>query len=195
MTVADRATSAPDAPPDDVDAGAIESAPAAVLVHGCATTEGPGASGGQLVVHPTREQYLDLLRHLLDDGYDQCLDVFGVDYLLHPGRTLPDGIAAERFEVVLLLINHRDRTRLRVRVQVPEGDPTLPSLFSLWPGTEAPERETYDMFGVTFTDHPDLSRILMPEDWVGHPLRKDYDVGAIPIQFSEGHTAPPGSQA
>jgi len=79
---------------------------------------------------------------------------------------------------------------------VPESDPTLPSLFSLWPGTEAPERETYDMFGIGFTGHPDLTRILMPEDWVGHPLRKDYDVGAIPIQFSEGHTAPPpGGQA
>ena len=134
MTVADPATSVPDAPPDDVDAGADESAPTAVLVHGCATSD----SGGQLVVHPTREQYVDLLRHLLDDGYVQCLDVFGVDYLLHPGRTtLADGIAPERFEVVLLLMNHNDRTRLRVRVQVPEDDPTLPSLFTLWPGTEA----------------------------------------------------------
>jgi NADH-quinone oxidoreductase subunit C len=192
VTVADPVASAPDAPTHDVDAGADESAPAAVLVHGCATCDG----GGQLVVHPTREQYLDLLRRLLDDGYVQCLDVFGVDYLLHPRRTtLPDGITPERFEVVLLLINHSDRTRLRVRVQVPEDDPTLPSLFTLWPGTEAPERETYDMFGIEFTDHPDLTRILMPEDWVGHPLRKDYDVGAIPVQFSEGHTAPPGGSA
>ena len=176
MTVADPATSAPDAP-----AGA--DAAANVLVHGCVTSESPRAGGGQLVVHPTREQYLDLLRHLLDDGYVQCLDVFGVDYLLHPGRTLPAGITPERFEVVLLLINHRERTRLRVRVQVPESDPTLPSLFSLWPGTEACERETYDLFGIAFTDHPDLTRILMPEDWVGHPLRKDEAVGRIPVQF------------
>ena len=195
MTVADPATSVPDAPSaEDVDtAGGVADPP--VTIHGCPTSGSLGASGGQLVVHPTRDQYLDLLRHLLDDGYDQCLDVFGVDYLLHPGRTLPEGIIPERFEVVLLLINHRGRTRLRVRVQVPESDPTLPSLFSLWPGTEAPERETYDMFGIGFTGHPDLTRILMPEDWVGHPLRKDYDVGAIPIQFSEGHTAPPGGQA
>jgi NADH-quinone oxidoreductase subunit C len=187
VTVADPAASAPDAPAsEDVDAAPEETGP--TLLHGCRTSQ----SQGQLVVHPTREEYLDLLRHLLDDGYDQCLDVFGVDYLLHPGRTtLPDGVVPERFEVVLLLINHGERTRLRVRVQVPEDDPTLPSLFTLWPGTEAPERETYDMFGIRFTDHPDLTRILMPEDWVGHPLRKDYSVGAIPVQFSEDHTAPP----
>jgi NADH-quinone oxidoreductase subunit C len=195
VTVADPAASAPDAPPAaEVDAaagaGPDETGPA--LLHGCATSE----AQGQRVVHPNREQYLDLLRHLLDDGYDQCLDVFGVDYLVHPGRsTLPDGVAPERFEVVLLLINHGERTRLRVRVQVPEDDPTLPSLFTLWPGTEAPERETFDMFGIEFTGHPDLTRILMPEDWVGHPLRKDYSVGAIPVQFSEDHTAPPPAGA
>jgi NADH-quinone oxidoreductase subunit C len=177
-------TGAPDASPDPSDA----TPPEPPTLHGCAVAD----SLGQAVVHPTREQYLPLLRALLDDGYDQCLDVFGVDYLSHPGRRLPDGIASERFEVVLLLINHRERTRLRVRVQVPEADPVLASLFELWPGTEAPERETYDMFGIEFSGHPDLTRILMPEDWVGHPLRKDYDVGAIPVQFSPGHNAPPG---
>jgi NADH-quinone oxidoreductase subunit C len=179
-------TDAPDGSPEPSDAAP----PEPPTLYGCAVTR----VGGQTVVHPTREQYLGLLRQLLDDGYDQCLDVFGVDYLTHPGRSLPDGIAPERFEVVLLLINHRDRTRLRVRVQVPADDAVLPSVFELWPGTEAPERETYDMFGIAFSDHPDLTRILMPEDWVGHPLRKDYDVGAIPVQFSAGHTAPPGGR-
>ena len=72
-----------------------------------------------------------------------------------------------------------------MRVQVPADDPTLPTLFDLHPGTEAMEREAYDMFGIAFTDHPDLTRILMPEDWEGHPLRKDYEVGAIPVQFKE----------
>ncbi len=68
-------------------------------------------------------------------------------------------------------------------------DPVLPSLFDLWPGTEAMEREAFDMFGIRFDGHPDLTRILMPEDWIGHPLRKDYDVGAIPVQFkgARGH--------
>jgi NADH-quinone oxidoreductase subunit C len=68
-------------------------------------------------------------------------------------------------------------------VQVPEDDPVVPSLFSVHAGTEALEREVFDMFGITFTDHPDLTRILMPEDWIGHPLRKDYDSGRIPVQF------------
>ena len=62
-----------------------------------------------------------------------------------------------------------------MRVQVPADDPHVPTLFDLYPGTEAMEREVYDMFGIAFTDHPDLTRILMPEDWDGHPLRKDYD--------------------
>ncbi len=65
-------------------------------------------------------------------------------------------------------------------MQVPAGDATLPTLFDLHPGTEAMEREVFDMFGIAFDDHPDLTRILMPEDWEGHPLRKDYDVGAHP---------------
>ena len=72
-----------------------------------------------------------------------------------------------------------------MRVQVPADDPTLPTLFDVHPGTEAMEREAFDMFGIVFTDHPDLTRILMPEDWEGHPLRKDYEVGAIPVQFKE----------
>jgi len=72
---------------------------------------------------------------------------------------------------------------VRVRVQVPADEPWAPSLFELHPGTEAMEREAYDMFGIVFRGHPDLSRILMPDDWEGHPLRKDYGVGRIPVQF------------
>jgi NADH-quinone oxidoreductase subunit C len=66
---------------------------------------------------------------------------------------------------------------------VPADDPTVPSLFDLFPGTEAMEREAWDLFGVSFEGHPDHSRILLPEDWVGHPLRKDEGIGAIPVQF------------
>jgi NADH-quinone oxidoreductase subunit C len=142
----------------------------------------------QDVLHPSREQLLDVVRALHDDGYLMCLDVTAVDYLTHPGRELPDGIHPERFEVVVTLISHRDRARLRLRVQVPADDPTCPSLFGVHPGTEALEREVYDMFGITFTDHPDMTRILMPEDWVGHPLRKDYDSGRIPVQFKGAPT-------
>jgi NADH-quinone oxidoreductase subunit C len=87
--------------------------------------------------------------------------------------------------VVVELLDLLHRRRARVRCQVPAADPSLPSLFDLWPGTEFHERETYDMFGIRFDGHPDLSRILMPEDWEGHPLRKDYDTGHVPVQFKE----------
>ena len=77
------------------------------------------------------------------------------------------------------------RQRVRIRVQVPESDPEVDSLFDVYPGTEAMEREAYDMMGIVFAGHPDLTRILMPEDWEGHPLRKDYGVGRVPVQFKE----------
>jgi NADH-quinone oxidoreductase subunit C len=148
-------------------------------LHGCLTSE----SRGQAVVHPSREQYLPLMKALLDDGYAMCADLCGVDYLSFSGRTLPDGVGAERFEVVVNLLDTTNRRRVRVRVQLPESDPTVATLFDLWPGSEAMEREAFDMFGIRFDGHPDLTRILMPEDWIGHPLRKDYDVGRIPVQF------------
>ena len=75
------------------------------------------------------------------------------------------------------------RNRVRIRCQVPQDNPVLPTLFELWPGTEAMEREVYDLMGIRFDAHPDLTRILMPEDWDGHPLRKDFAVGRIPVQF------------
>ena len=141
-------------------------------------------SRGQLVLHPDRSVYVDLVRRLKDDGYISCVDVTAVDYLTHrAARHLPDGVNPERFEVVAGLLRHRDGDRVRLRVQVPEADPTCPSLWPVHAGTEAPEREVFDMFGITFDDHPDMTRILMPETWQGHPLRKDYPLGRIPVQF------------
>ena len=124
-----------------------------------------------------------MVKALLVDGYEMVSDLTAVDYLLVPNRALPAGVAAERFEVVVNLLSLTARQRIRVRVQVPEADATIPTLFDMFPGTEAMEREAFDMFGIVFTDHPDLTRILMPEDWEGYPLRKDYDVGRIPVQF------------
>ena len=141
----------------------------------------------QDVLHVARDEYLDTVKRLVDDGYTMCVDLTGVDYLERPGRQLPDGMVAERFEVVVNLLDMRERRRLRLRVQVPETDAVLPTLFDVYPGTEAMEREVFDMFGVEFTDHPDLTRILMPEDWIGHPLRKDFEVGRIPVQFKEAN--------
>ena len=87
------------------------------------------------------------------------------------------------------LLSIERRERIRIRVQVPADDAVIATLFDLYPGSEAMEREVFDMFGISFTDHPDLTRILMPEDWEGHPLRKDYDQGRIPVQFSTDFAA------
>jgi NADH-quinone oxidoreductase subunit C len=168
--------------------GAEEQAPEAEAppeVHGWPLVD----SHGQQVVCCSRDGYLQLMTALKADGFEMCVDVCGVDYLTHVGRKLPAGVAPERFEVVVGVLSLLEHRRLRVRVQVPEADPAVPTLFDLWPGTEALEREVYDMFGIRFDGHPDLTRILMPEDWEGHPLRKDYAVGRIPVQFKE--TPPP----
>jgi NADH-quinone oxidoreductase subunit C len=164
-----------------VEDDAPADAPAVELLHGVAVT----ASAGQRVLHPSPEQLVELVRTLRDDdGFNMCLDVTAVDYLTYDAdRPLPEGIEPQRFEVVVTLISHTARERVRLRVQVPESDPVVPSLFDVHPGTEAPEREVFDLFGIAFDGHPDLTRILMPEDWEGHPLRKDEAIGRIPVQF------------
>lgn len=140
-------------------------------------------SHGQVVLHPGRDALVDTVTAIRDDGFTMLIDLTAVDYSVSPARRLPAGVAPERFELVVSFLSHGTRERLRLRVQVPEDEPVVASLFDLYPGSEALERETYDMFGIVFDGHPDLTRILMPEDWTGHPLRKDYGVGAIPVQF------------
>jgi NADH-quinone oxidoreductase subunit C len=164
---------------DDVASEAAP-APEPEMVHGALVTW----SRDQQVLHVDRAGYMTLIKALADDGFHVVVDLCGADYLTHPGRTtLPAGASGERFEVVVNLLNMTTASRLRVRVQVPETDCTIASLFDLFPGVEAMEREAFDMFGIVFEGHPDLSRILMPEEWIGHPLRKDYDTGRIPVQF------------
>ena len=148
-------------------------------VHGAPVTR----AHGQEVLHVDRDSYEDLIRALVGDGYEMCVDLCAVDYLGHPARALPPGVTPERFEVAVMLLSMARRSRVRVRVQVPAADPTIPSLFPLFPGVDAMEREAYDLVGVRFSGHPDLTRILMPDDWEGHPLRKDYATGRIPVQF------------
>jgi NADH-quinone oxidoreductase subunit C len=171
---------APEAAEGEVEETAtpVEEAPRR---HGVPVTQGCDME----VLHPSRDELVELVRTLrAEDGFAMCLDVCGVDYLTYePGRDLPEGIEPGRFEVVVTLISHERRERLRLRVQVPADDPTCPSLFDCHPGAEAMEREVYDLFGIEFTGHPDLTRILMPEDWDGHPLRKDAAIGRIPVQF------------
>ena len=140
-------------------------------------------STGQSVLFVAKDRYTGTLKSLALDGFEMCVDLTAVDFLTHPGRTLPPDIATERFEVVINLLSMRHHKRLRLRVQVSEADATIESAFEIYPGTEAMEREVFDMFGIVFSNHPDLTRILMPEDWDGHPLRKDYAQGQIPVQF------------
>ena len=172
---------ADEAPVDDTD---VPEAPEVVEVpmrYGVPVTE----SLGQAVLHPGREGLDAFVMELRDEhGFNVCVDVTAVDYLTYDApRPLPDGIAAERFELIVGLLSHANRERVRLRVQVPEGNANVPTLFDVHPGTEALEREVYDMYGIAFDGHPDMTRILMPEDWVGHPLRKDFAIGKIPVQF------------
>jgi NADH-quinone oxidoreductase subunit C len=146
------------------------------------TTE---AVASDLGCFPSFEQYVDLVRAFKEDQFEMCVDLCGVDYLEHLDRKLPEGVEPTRFEVVVNLLSLSKRQRVRIRVQAGNDEPRVPSLFSLYPGTEAMEREAFDLFGVLFDGHPDLTRILMPEDWEGHPLRKDYAVGKVPVQFKD----------
>lgn len=139
----------------------------------------------QLGIFPTTSQYKEVARSLKEQGFEICVDVCGVDYLGNATRQLPAGVVPTRFEVVANFLSLARRQRVRVRVQAGDTEPRVPSLFDLYPGVEAPEREAYDLFGIVFDGHPDLTRILLPEDWEGHPLRKDYGVGRVPVQFKE----------
>jgi NADH-quinone oxidoreductase subunit C len=114
-----------------------------------------------------------------------------VDHLATPLMEPPP----ERFELVYQLRNMKTLHEIRVRVYVPESDPRAPSVHDIFGPANWDERETFDMFGILFDGHPGLTRILMPEDWIGHPLRRDFPVGGEPVEFSEEHeawqTAPP----
>ena len=149
-------------------------------LYGCPRSE----SRGQVVIHPTRETYLDAVKALTDDGYTMCVDLTVVDYLaLRRPRRCPPASTPERFEVVVNFLDIDAGRRIRVRVQVPADDPTLPTLFDIHPGTEAMEREAYDMFGITFTDHPDLVAHPHARGLGGPPaaqgLRGRHDPGAV----------------
>lgn len=139
-------------------------------------------SRGQTVMFVTASDYISTVTQLYADGFTMCVDLTAVDYLLHANRSVPGDVVAQRFELVINLLSISKRERVRIRVQVAEGE-SIPSLFDVHPSTEAMEREVFDMFGIVFDGHPDLTRILMPEDWDGHPLRKDYSQGRIPVQF------------
>ncbi len=133
----------------------------------------------QDVAHVSVEQYPEFVSAARTAGFDVFVDLCGVDYL----RRDP------RFDVVVNLLSHEHRSRLRIRVGVSGTEPVLPSITSVFPGANFYERETFDLFGIVFAGHPDLTRLVLPDDWEGHPLRKDYSVGSVPVRFKESPKA------
>ena len=141
-------------------------------------------SHGQPVVYVPRAVWGDLGRFLRDEQqFTQCVDVTAVDHRLTPERVIPAEIGPERFEVVANYLSHLRNRRLRAICQVPDDGDGVASLTPIYPGVDFAEREVFDLFGIPFADHPDLTRILMPDDWVGYPLRKDDAPARVPVAF------------
>ena len=135
---------------------------------------------GELTLYIEPDRIVEVCRTLRDDPslrFELLSSVSGVDYL----DSNPE--APKRLHSVYHLTSMTFRRRIRLEVELTADNPRVPSVTSVYPTADWQERETYDMFGIVFTGHPDLSRILMPDDWEGHPLRKDYGVGRIPVQF------------
>ena len=119
-------------------------------------------------------EYHNYIKSLFDEGYEMMMDLTAVDWFRKK---------EPRFEVVVNLLSLSKNLRKTIKVQVQDDTLTIPSITDIYPGANFYEREVFDMFGVIFENHPGLTRILMPDDWVGHPLRKDYGSGRIPVQF------------
>jgi NADH-quinone oxidoreductase subunit C len=137
-------------------------------------------SVGQDVARVPNDRWLEFATAAKASGFEVCVDVTAIDWM----RQRP-----ERFEVVANVLSMQHRLRLRLITTAPRQEPTVASLVPVWPGANFPEREAYDMFGIVFEGHPDLTRILMPDEWEGYPLRKDFGVGVVPVQFKESHKA------
>ena len=160
--------------PDEVAAAVVARFPGSVFVD----------SHGQTVVYVDRAVVADVARLLRDEEqFMMLIDTAVVDHLVDGARPLVAGIVPERFEVVANFLSHTRNRRIRIICQVPESDPTAPSLTPVYPGANFPERESYDLFGIAFEGHPDLTRILMPDDWHGYPLRKDDAAARVPVTF------------
>src|ERR671910_358968 len=140
---------------------------------------------GEITFHVARERLAELVLQLRDDAYlrfEFCSSVSGVHYPADTGREL---------HAVYHLQSMTHNRRIRLEVSAPDDDPHIPSVVSTYPTADWHERETYDMFGIVFDGHPALTRILMPDDWPGHPQRKDYPLGGIPVEYKGATIAPP----
>jgi NADH-quinone oxidoreductase subunit C len=139
---------------------------------------------GELTYHVRREHLLRLCRTLRDDPalrFELCSSVSAVDYLGTP----------DRLHSVYHLTSMTYRRRLRLEVSVSTEDPHVPSVTGIYPGADWQEREAWDMFGIVYDGHPGLTRILMPDDWDGHPQRKDYPLGGVPVEYKGAFIPPP----
>ena len=163
-------------------------APVGDEVAAVVVTRFPGSvfveSHGQPVVYVDRSVIAEVARLLRDEEqFTMLIDTVVVDHLLDGSRVSIDGVTPERFEVVVNFLSHARNRRIRIVCEVPATDPTVPSLTPVYLGANYAERESYDLFGITFEGHPDLTRILMPDDWHGHPLRKDDAAARVPVTF------------
>jgi NADH-quinone oxidoreductase subunit C len=141
---------------------------------------------GELTVHVRREFLASVAQTLRDEPglrFEMLSGVSGVDY--------PDDPTGRRLHAVYHLLSMTHRRRLRLEVAVTAGDPAVPSVTGVWPTADWHERETYDFFGIVFTGHPALTRIFMPDDWDGHPQRKDYPLGGVAVEYKGASVPPP----
>jgi NADH-quinone oxidoreductase subunit C len=139
----------------------------------------------ELTLEVERSQLPTVAQALRDDPalrFELCLGVSGVHYPAETGREL---------HAVYPLMSITHNRRIRLEVAAPDADPHIPSLFGVYPTTDWHERETYDFFGIVFDGHPALTRIEMPDDWEGHPQRKDYPLGGIPVEYHGAEIPPP----
>jgi NADH-quinone oxidoreductase subunit C len=148
-------------------------------------TSDPEEAFGEVSVRVARERIVEVCRLLRDAGpFELLSDVSGVDFL---GVAPPE----DRFLISYHLTSLARNVRLRLRVFVPDGDEVAPSVTEIWPTANWQEREIFDFFGIRFEGHPDLRRILMPDDWDGHPHRKDYPLGGTKVEFKGASVPPP----
>jgi NADH-quinone oxidoreductase subunit C len=140
---------------------------------------------GEITFHVRRQDLPVVAQMLRDDDalrFEFCSGVSGVHYPADEGREL---------HAVYHLLSMTHNRRIRLEVTAPDADPHIPSIVSIYPTNDWHERETFDMFGIVFDGHPALTRILMPDDWPGHPQRKDYPLGGIPVEYKGGSIPPP----
>jgi NADH-quinone oxidoreductase subunit C len=126
------------------------------------------------ILETNLDDYKKLVESLKSDGFEMMVDLTVVDWFRKK---------EPRFEIIVQLLSTIHNARKTIKVFVNDEDLTIPSITDIYPSANFYEREAYDMFGIIFADHPDLTRILMPDDWQGYPLRKNYSSGRIPVQF------------